>query len=180
MYLFIKVPGRAVGLCRLHAVHPSQLFTSGSPRGPFSRTPGPQDSPSPGAGLAASPRCTFCTSSLCRNQCGSSQVVIQTLHVPSLRSFSRSAVSSSSVTPWTVAHQALCPWDFLGKDTGVGYHFLPQGIFLTWESNLWLLHWQAIFLNHCSSCIAQLWYTHVCICIFNIPLYTHLLNPFIC
>ena len=33
-------------------------------------------------------------------------------------------------TPWTVAHQASHPWDFLGKDTGVGCHFL-QGIFLT-------------------------------------------------
>ena len=26
-----------------------------------------------------------------------------------------------SVTPWTIAHQApLCPWDFPGKNTGVG------------------------------------------------------------
>ena len=25
----------------------------------------------------------------------------------------------------------FCPWDFLGKDTGVGFHFLLQGIFLT-------------------------------------------------
>ena len=25
----------------------------------------------------------------------------------------------------------LCPWDFPGKNTGVGCHFLPQGIFLT-------------------------------------------------
>ena len=30
------------------------------------------------------------------------------------------------VTPWTVAHQALCPWDFPGKNTGVGCHFLLQ------------------------------------------------------
>ena len=40
----------------------------------------------------------------------------------------------------------LCPWDFLGKNTGVGGHFLLQGIFLTRESNphlLCLLHWQA-------------------------------------
>ena len=29
----------------------------------------------------------------------------------------------------------LCPWDFLGKDTGVGYPFLLHGIFLTQESN---------------------------------------------
>ena len=28
------------------------------------------------------------------------------------------------VTPWTAAHQALCPWDFPGKSTGVGCHCL--------------------------------------------------------
>ena len=37
----------------------------------------------------------------------------------------------------------LCPWDSLGKNTGVGCHFLLQGIFLTQEWNLHLLHWQA-------------------------------------
>ena len=38
----------------------------------------------------------------------------------------------------------LCPWDFPGRNTGVGCHFILQGIFL--ESNLiflWLLHSQA-------------------------------------
>ena len=35
------------------------------------------------------------------------------------------------VTPWTAAHRFLCPWDFLGKKTGVGCHGLPQGIFPT-------------------------------------------------
>ena len=38
----------------------------------------------------------------------------------------------------------LCPWDFLGKNTGAVYHFLLQGIFLTQGSNpclLYLLHW---------------------------------------
>ena len=35
-------------------------------------------------------------------------------------------------TPWTVAcTRLLYPWDFLGKSTGVGCHFLLQGIFLT-------------------------------------------------
>ena len=34
-------------------------------------------------------------------------------------------------TPWTVAHQALCPWNPPGKNTGVGCHDLLQGIFLT-------------------------------------------------
>ena len=32
------------------------------------------------------------------------------------------------VTPRTVACQALYPWNFLGKNTGVGSHFLPQRI----------------------------------------------------
>ena len=29
-------------------------------------------------------------------------------------------------TPWTTAHQALRPWDFPGKSTGVGCHCLLQ------------------------------------------------------
>ena len=40
----------------------------------------------------------------------------------------------------------LCPWDFPGKNTRVGCHFLLQGIFLTQGSNLCLLHHQADFL----------------------------------
>ena len=39
-----------------------------------------------------------------------------------------------------------CPWDSPGKNTGVGCHFLFQGIFPTQGSNLHhlhLLHWQA-------------------------------------
>ena len=37
----------------------------------------------------------------------------------------------------------LCPWDFPGKNAGVGCHFLFQEIFLTRGSNPPLLHWQA-------------------------------------
>ena len=48
------------------------------------------------------------------------------------------------VTPWTVACQALCPWDFPGKHTGVGCHFLLQGIFPSQESNPGLLHCRQI------------------------------------
>ena len=40
----------------------------------------------------------------------------------------------------------LCPWNFPGKNTGVNCHFLLQGIFLTQESDLRLLHWQVNFL----------------------------------
>ena len=39
----------------------------------------------------------------------------------------------------------VCPWDFPGKNTAVGSHFLLQGIFLTQGSNprpQGLLHWQ--------------------------------------
>ena len=42
-------------------------------------------------------------------------------------------------------HQArlLCPWDFPGKNTGVGCQFFLQGIFPTQGSNLHHLNWQA-------------------------------------
>ena len=34
----------------------------------------------------------------------------------------------------------LWPWDFPGKNTGVGFHFLPQGMFPTQGLNPRLLH----------------------------------------
>ena len=37
-------------------------------------------------------------------------------------------------------NRLLCPWDSPGKITGVGCHFLLQGIFLTQELNPYLLH----------------------------------------
>ena len=52
-------------------------------------------------------------------------------------------------TPWTVAHRAPLSTEFSGKNTGVGCHFLLQGIFLTQGSNLRLLHplhWQVVSL----------------------------------
>ena len=44
----------------------------------------------------------------------------------------------------------LCPQDFPSQNTGVGCHFLLQGIFLTQGSNLHLLHWQkdSLLLGH--------------------------------
>ena len=53
------------------------------------------------------------------------------------------------VTLWTVAHQALCPRNSSGKNTGVGCHALLQGIFLTQGLNLGvlnLLRWHTSFL----------------------------------
>ena len=51
-------------------------------------------------------------------------------------------------TPWTIAH--LYPRDSQGKNTGVGCHFLLQGIFQTQGSNQGLLHCrQTLYqLNH--------------------------------
>ena len=39
-------------------------------------------------------------------------------------------------TPWTAARQITLSWNFPGKNTGVGYHFLLQGIFLAQGSNM--------------------------------------------
>ena len=50
------------------------------------------------------------------------------------------------------ASRLLCPWKFPGRSTGVGCHFLLQGIFPTRGSNpglLHLLHWQADSLPLC-------------------------------
>ena len=49
-------------------------------------------------------------------------------------------------TPWTVACQAPLSMEFPGKNTGVGCHFLLQGLFPTQGWNqclLLLLNWQA-------------------------------------
>ena len=42
-------------------------------------------------------------------------------------------MSDSSATPWTVAHQVPLSMEFPGKNTGVGCHFLLQGILLIQE-----------------------------------------------
>ena len=58
-------------------------------------------------------------------------------------------------TPKTVARQALCPWNFPGKNTEVFFleYFLLQGIFQTQGSNLHLLHWHvdSLPLSHLGS-----------------------------
>ena len=45
--------------------------------------------------------------------------------------------------PVDCSHQTPLSMEFPGKNTGVGCHFLLQGIFLTQRSNPGLLHWQA-------------------------------------
>ena len=56
------------------------------------------------------------------------------------------SVMSDSLWPHRVyPARLLCLWDFPGKNTRLGYHFLLQRIFLTQGSNPWplhFLHWQ--------------------------------------
>ena len=56
-------------------------------------------------------------------------------------------VVSDSVQPYGLQPaRFLCPWDFPGRNTGVGCHAFLLGIFLTQGSNpglLHLWHWQA-------------------------------------
>ena len=67
--------------------------------------------------------------------------------------FSRSVVSGSLQPHGLEATRLLCPWDFPGKNTGVGCHFLLRGILPTQKSNLPVLHWQAdsLPLSHLGS-----------------------------
>ena len=65
-------------------------------------------------------------------------------------------------TPWAIDTRLLCPQDSPGKNTGVGYHLLLQGIFQTQGSNPGLLHWQAdsLLLSHFRS---HTFLMHICI-----------------
>ena len=38
-------------------------------------------------------------------------------------------MSDSFAILWTGIHKAPCLWDFPGKNTGMRYHFLLQGLF---------------------------------------------------
>ena len=54
-------------------------------------------------------------------------------------------------TPWGVAHQSPLLMGFLGKNIGLGCHFLLWGNFLTQGSNLHficLLHWQVLIYHY--------------------------------
>ena len=76
-------------------------------------------------------------------------------------------------TPWTVACQAPLPMEFPGKNTGVGCHFLLQGIFLNHRSNLGLLcllHWLA---NSLPLALLHILYIAVYICQSQSPNSSH-------
>ena len=62
---------------------------------------------------------------------------------------SRSVMSSSLRPHGLQPARFLCPWNSPGKNTGVGCHFLLQGIFLTQGLNPCLLHLCVfIYINH--------------------------------
>ena len=68
-------------------------------------------------------------------------------------SVSHSVVTNSLQHYGLQPTRLLCLWDFPGKNTGVGCHFLRHGISQTQGSNPCLLHWQAdsLPLSHLGS-----------------------------
>ena len=73
----------------------------------------------------------------------------------------------------------LSPCDFPDKNTGVGCHFLLQGIFLTLRSNLHFLHWQvnSLPLSHMGSTAKAM---HECVHAQSLQLCLTLCNPIDC
>ena len=64
---------------------------------------------------------------------------------PMTYQFLRKLVVPDSLQPHRLQRtRLLCPWDFPGKNTRVGCHFLLQGIFPTQGSNPGLLHYRQI------------------------------------
>ena len=69
----------------------------------------------------------------------------------------------------------LCPWDSPGKNTGVGCHFLLQGIFPTQGSNLGLPHCrQTLLVASISSHL--IWCSHYNACMLShVRLFIHVI-----
>ena len=81
-------------------------------------------------------------------------VELRWMHLEPVVKWSESrSVKSNSVSPWTVAHQVLCPWDSPGKNTRVGRCSFLQGIVPAQRSNPDLPHCRQILyrLNHWGS-----------------------------
>ena len=83
------------------------------------------------------------------------------------RSFVSDSLHSHGLQPATM----LCPWDSPGKNAGVGFHALLQGIFPIQESNLGLLHCRQIIycLSYHFIC-AKRW---VCKAVINLSWWMH-------
>ena len=59
-----------------------------------------------------------------------------------VRSVSKLCPTLCTSMDYSPPARLLCPWDFPGKNTGVGFHSLLQRIFPTQGLSLCLLHWQ--------------------------------------
>ena len=70
---------------------------------------------------------------------------------------------------WTVACQAPPSMGFSSQNTGVGCHFLLQGIFLTQKSNPGLLHCRRILYQLSQKGITLLIYIYLVVCIVHWP-----------
>ena len=69
--------------------------------------------------------------------CLQEQTAVQTAVANTQRDKSESEVAQSCLTVCDPMDTRLFrPWDFLGKSTGVGCHFLLQGFFLTQGSRI--------------------------------------------
>ena len=71
---------------------------------------------------------------------------------------SRSVVSDSLQHQGLYLSRLLFPWDFPGKNAGVGCHYLLQGIFLIQGLNQGLLHCRQIFTIWATREALELWW----------------------
>ena len=62
-------------------------------------------------------------------------------------SVSHSVLSNSLRPQGLRSARLLCPWDSLGNNTGVGCHYLLEGIIPTQGSNLDLLHYRQVLYH---------------------------------
>ena len=85
----------------------------------------------------------------------------------------REVVLDSLWTHWLWSARLLCPCDFPGKNTGVGFHFLFPGILLIQGLNPHLLLWQAnsLPLRHLGSPRYQVYHLPLVMYSINICLF---------
>ena len=80
--------------------------------------------------------------------------------------WSRSVVSDSLQPHGLLPTRLLRPWDFPGKSTGVGCHFLLQGIFMTQGLDLGLPHCRQMLyhLSHTAGSFFTKWAISEALC----------------
>ena len=102
-----------------------------------------------------SPTCKFFTLQWCTSNTHSVEIILQSLNfdLSWVCLLIYSVVSDSLNPPWTVAQQPPLSMGVPSKNTGVGCHFLLQGISLTQGLNLCLLYCRNILycLSHWGS-----------------------------